>query len=197
MWTRRAFAGLVAGGVAATKAGAQAPVGPRRGEVEALRQFAEATHPEGALARLDPRWRAACDGLAAGADQLGEGAYVVECLRLLSYFKDGHTALIAYAHDRGPWGPRLPVVTEVFADGLYVVGAKDEATALLGARVTAIAGAPVEAVIRRLAEVWPSRNLSWPHRWTPLLLRTPGLPARLRPDRRARRRTGEGAGRLR
>lgn len=177
MWTRRAASALLV--AAAAGGGARAAdlalPGLRRAEVQALRRFCEATHPEGARAALSADWRARADDLADKADAMDLSRYAVEMGRLIGWFKDGHTALIIYEFDRGAFGLRLPVKTDAFHDGLYVTAAKDEAAALLGARITRLAGTPIEIVMQRFADAWPKANPAWAHRWAPLLLRTPGL----------------------
>jgi hypothetical protein len=65
-------------------------------------------------------------------------------------------ALSDNAHTRLYSGPGalpnvLPVRVALFSDGLYVMRAKGEATALLGGRVVSVDGKPVESVLARLA----------------------------------------------
>ena len=153
MLTRRALSTLFAAGAAnMANVAIAGPTASRRSEVEALRRFCEATHPEGPRAALSADWRGRAADLTAKADALDASRYAVEVMRLLGWFRDGHTALILYAYDKGAFGPRLPVQAEVFDDGLYVIAAKDEGRPLLGARVTRLAGAPIATVIRRLAD---------------------------------------------
>ncbi len=176
MFTRRALTGLVALGAlgaSAAKFQAQAQTaGARRAEVEALRHFAEITHPRGREAAADADWRARWDGLAADADTLSDGRYFVRTRRALAWFKDGHTTVLPFefvggvpqALAAGPFGRTLPWRVRVFDDGAYVTDAKDEAAPLNGARVTRIGSMSADAFVRAVAEQWPG-NDAWAHRW--------------------------------
>ena len=178
MLTRRAFTSLVSAGLAAAPQGgiaATPTASSRRQEAESLVRFAETTHPDGLAARNDPKWRAQARDLIAKADALDEARYPVAALGLLSWFRDGHTGVNGPALHEGVWGFRFPLGVTLFSDGLYVTAAKDEAMPLLGARVTHVAGAPVESVIRRFAAIWPAVSVAGPHRWSILLLRSAGF----------------------
>lgn len=171
--TRRDLAGLTALGIVATSAiEAQAQVTGRRAEVAALRLRAETLHPRGRDAAANAEWRARWDGLAADADQLGDGAYFIRTREALGWFKDGHTTILPFeftggvpapmAH--GPFALSLPVGVRVFHDGAYVTSAKNEGAPLLGARLTRIGSMDVNALMRAWATNWPG-NDAWAHRW--------------------------------
>jgi hypothetical protein len=176
MWTRRALAGLVAAGAASAASAAIAGPPSRRAEVEALRRFAETTHPRGRDAAADPRWREGWEQLARQADSLGDGPYAVSIWRLLGWFEDGHTTLLPVEFlpetpaplRSGSFGYALPLQLRAFDDGLYVVAARNEAAALNGARVMALNGVSDVGLMRRLAEVWTG-SPAWRHRWAGLL----------------------------
>lgn len=147
----------------------------RRREASALRAFAETTHPNGAAASDDPDWRKLANAFVSAAGKLDDARYPVEALRLLSWFRDGHTTLNV-ADLSGPiWKLRLPISRDVFFDGLYVTAAKDEALSLLGAKVTHIGGIQIETLIRRFAAIWPAAGVAYAHRWSLLLLSSPGF----------------------
>lgn len=176
MFTRRTFTGLAI--IATADAGlapASAAQGSRRAEVQTLRHFAEATHPEGARAAQDPTWRALAHNLERRANTMDEATYVVETLRLLSWFRDGHTGVYIPALQSGAWSLRLPLGREVFYDGVYITRAKEEALPLLGGRVTHVGGVAIEGVIRRFAEIWPASSAAGAHYWAILLLSSPGF----------------------
>lgn len=176
MLTRRALAGLVAVG-AAGAAAAQTPSG-RRAEVEALRRFAETTHPRGREAAADPDWRARWDALAAEADTLGDGSYFIRTRRALGWFRDGHTSVLPFEFTGGPpegvFRLGLPIRVRAFHDGVYVNAAKDEGAPLVGARITRIGDADVVALMRTIAEQWPG-NDAWAHRWAGSHFSSPAL----------------------
>lgn len=178
MFTRRAFTALAALGAMTGQAAAQAPSGPRRAEVGALRRFAETTHPRGREAAADPDWRARWDRLAAEADALSIGAYFVRTRRALGWFKDGHTAVLPFEFVGGPpEGPlqlTLPMRVRAFHDGLYVVAAKDEARPLNGARITRVGEMDAIALMRAVAQDWPGSD-AWAHRWAGYHVSKPAL----------------------
>ncbi len=179
MITRRTLSGLVlfasasAQSAGVARAQGVTPVGARRGEVEALRRFAEATHPRGREAAADSDWRSRWDVLAAEADALSDGSYFVRTRAALGWFKDGHTTPLPFEFiggvpaqlADGVFGLGLPIRVRVFHDGAYVVAAKDEAAALIGARITRVGGIEVGALIRAWARNWPGTE-SWAHRWS-------------------------------
>jgi hypothetical protein len=182
MWTRRAFSGLaalVAGAPASAQSGAVSS--PRQSEVNAIRAFAEATHPRGLEAGRDADFRNRWDSLAAHVDALDDGRYVTGLRHGLGWFADGHTAVQpfavatlppAFAH--GPFALALPIKAQMFSDGLWVTEAGAEASGLLGSRMTRVNGVAIEAVLRKHADAW-SGGLTWAHRWGGLLFDSPGL----------------------
>jgi hypothetical protein len=151
------------------------PLKARSREADDLRKFAETTHPDGAVAALDPQWQQRAAAFVAGADRMSEAQYPVEAMRLLSWFKDGHTSVYVPELKSAEWGLRLPLGRDIFADGLYVTSAKDEATPLLGARITRIAGISTEELIRRFAEVFPAAGSVLVHRWSVMLVSSPAF----------------------
>ena len=137
--------------------------------------MAEITHPRGAEAARDGRWRALAAEFVAGADSSSYADYVISAYRLLSWFADGHTTVWASALDKGPFGLELPIGAAGFFDGLYVVQAEQHHRDLLGAKVTHVGSEPIAGLIRRFAAVWPADNQAWVHHDLDLLLATPGL----------------------
>jgi hypothetical protein len=189
MLTRRAFTGFfassIAGAVTAAKSqtALRSPIAEavvaapqsRRREAEELRRFAEATHPSGPAASLDSEWRRRADAFIAASDELSEARYPVEAMRLLSWFKDGHTSVYVPELHSAPWSLRLPLGRDIFAEGMFVTSVKEEAAPLLGARITRIAGTPINELIQRFSDIWPSAGVAWAHRWSILLVSSPGF----------------------
>jgi hypothetical protein len=184
MWTRRAFAGLVAVGAAtaASSVQAQAARPSRIAESDAIRRFAETTHPRGREAAADPSWQTHWQGLAGSADTLNDGLYLAALRRGLGWFKDGHTNLLPFEFlpavpdpmKDGAFGVSAGLRVRAFDDGLWVVEAKDAAAPLNGARITAINGVTDVELMRRLADGWAGNNVAWAHRWAALLTSSAG-----------------------
>ena len=131
-------------------------------------------HPRGMEAKADLQWLRLANRLigSAGAP-IAE--YVVRAFELLAWFKDGHTTLWAGMLNSGPFALDMPVRVGSFYDGLYITEASPGLGELLGARLTAVAGVPVNELVRRFAAIWPANNLAWPHHDAGLLFTTPGL----------------------
>jgi hypothetical protein len=179
MFTRRAFTALASVTALAAQASAQTRSGgARRAEAEALRRFAETTHPRGREAAAAADWRARWDTLAAEADTLSDGAYFVRSRRALGWFKDGHTTVLPFEFTGGPPpGPfrlGLPIRVRAFHDGAYINAAKEEAAPLRGARITRVAGVDVVTLMRTIAEQWCG-NDAWAHRWAGVHFSSPAM----------------------
>jgi hypothetical protein len=72
----------------------------------------------------------------------------VALMRIAALADNGHTSV---GYDDPVGTPReLPVRVAIFSDGLYVMRAADGATDLLGGRVMAVDGMPIDAVMARL-----------------------------------------------
>ena len=184
MWTRRAFAGLVAVGAAtaASNVYARAARPSRIAEADAIRRFAETTHPRGWEAAADTVWREHWTALVGKVDSLNDGLYVAGLRKGLAWFRDGHTTLLPFeflpavpdALKGGSFGVSGGLRARAFDDGLWVVEAKDSATPLIGARITAINGVSDVELLRRLVAGWAGNNPAWAHRWAALLTSSAG-----------------------
>lgn len=184
MWTRRAFAGLVAAGAASAVSSAYARTArpSRTGEADAIRRFAETTHPRGREAAADTAWRSHWDGLAGTVDTLNDGLYLAGLRRGLGWFRDGHTTLLPFeflpavpdAMKDGAYGVSAGLRVRAFDDGLWVTEAKDAATPLNGARIVSINGVSDVELMRRHADGWAGNNPAWAHRWASLLTSSAG-----------------------
>lgn len=76
--------------------------------------------------------------------------------RTVAQFEYGHTVL-GYWEQKIPYH-QLPIVLYHFDDGIYLQGVHREYEELAGARLTAIAGMPVEEVLERMRPVVPAEN---------------------------------------
>jgi len=195
MINRRAFAQLLAAGLAAPVAAAPAsaaaagPAGSaatppkgRAAEVLALRRFAEKTSPRGFEAAADAGWIRRWNHLQQQADALDDGAYVIELRRALAWFREGHTTIVPFEFlgavppplAGGVWGLRLPLKALPFHDGLWVTESSSEARALLGTRIQSINGQGIQKIMAEHARSWPGENPAWAHNWAGLLASSPG-----------------------
>jgi Peptidase family S41 len=115
-----------------------------RGDVELLLQELERIHPNPYHAVPRAELRAAADDLAARLPSLNENQMLVELMRLVARLgeRDGHAGVgyLDKAH-------LYPFYAYRFSDGVFVVAAVNR-PGLVGARLVAIAGRPVEDVIR-------------------------------------------------
>jgi hypothetical protein len=185
MLTRRQFSMSVSAAAAVTSAqpgtAAQAAVRPgRRAEVEALRAFAEKTHPRGREASANAIWRSRWDRLAANADSFPDGAYFIALRQALGWFADGHTTPLPFEFTGGvpatlkggAFGLSLPLKIGIFHDGAFVVAASSAQSGILGKRILRIGSLSVEEIVRANAKDWPG-NKAWAHRWAGYSLASP------------------------
>lgn len=98
---------------------------------------------------------------------------IVGMMRLAAMVGDGHTN-VSPLKDKAFGFRSLPLKLYLFDDGLYVRAAAPAQAALVGARVEAIGGVPVEEAIRRAAELAPRDNEVGPKLYVPIFL---GMPA--------------------
>ncbi len=100
--------------------------------------------------------------------------YVMGLYRLLALAGDGHTTFYPIP-DAGPgFDTRYPVLTEVFSDGAYVIGADKRYAGAVGGKLVAIDGHAMHDVFQTVLPYWGHENETWVLRWLPLILRRPG-----------------------
>lgn len=153
---------------------AEAQASERSAEVLALKRFAEATHPRGIFMAEDDAWNAHWATLAGDADRLSFPTFTMRVQAGLAQFHDGHTTVPIGAITSGSFALRLPIVARAFYDGCYVIAGKDAGAPLVGARITRVAGVPVNEAIRRFAMAWPADNEAGVHTDLGLML-IPGI----------------------
>ena len=101
--------------------------------------------------------------------------YVMGLYGLLALAGDGHTTFYPFP-DAGPgFATRLPLLTEVFSDGVYVIGADSRYQEAVGGKLVAINGHPVAQVFETASAHWDHENPAWVLRWFPAILRRPGF----------------------
>lgn len=140
---------------------------------EILRNLAH-VHPNGLTVQADPEYQAFAGKLLSEADDLDLTVYVRHLHELFSFFRDGHTAVLSINMNSEPYRLRLPLRVDLFADGIYVTEAKDEAIAILGGRIVSVSGVPIDEVLRRYVAGMHGANSAWAMRWSPFLFAFPG-----------------------
>lgn len=147
-----ALAALLAAG------GLQAANAPVQREVAELASAMERLHPD--LYRSTPRarFRADAAALARRAPSLSRPQLVVGLMRLVALAgpRNGHTAIYPYDEHARPLHV-YPLRVYDFPTGLHAVAAPGRVD-LVGARLTAIEGVPVERVVEAVTPLVPRDN---------------------------------------
>jgi hypothetical protein len=101
---------------------------------------------------FEPAARAAAQRRMVALETTGvaedQAHFRVALMEILALADNGHTRLEV---GKGAHTKQLPVRAGVFSDGIYVMSATGAALALLGGRVTAIDGEPIDLVMEQLA----------------------------------------------
>ena len=103
----------------------------RRPELDEIVHNLLEIHPNGARVQADAKFQSFVKEFRKKSDSIDLADYVTGLHKLFSFYKDGHTAVLSINMDTDPYELRLPVLIRVFADGMYVTEAKDEALPLL------------------------------------------------------------------
>ena len=126
-------------------------------DVRELGASIEQLHPEPFRSVSRRRFRAEVDELARRAPSISRNELLVGVLRIIALLgpRNGHTGLFPGDSHTPPL--RLyPLRLYHFADGLFVVGARDRS--LVRNRLVAIEGTPVERVLELVAQLTPADN---------------------------------------
>jgi len=159
-----------------------------RGDVRYLVAAVDSLHPCPYRYFKRAQWDSAAADLESRLPDMSAEQAVAAISRLLGKLRDGHSRLDQLQlpnHGRPvlrplPWpgfDSEYPVDLEVFADGLWIVGATAAHENLAGAHVIAIDGKPVAEVVAALAPFIPADNPLWTLRVLPSYLRCPGYLA--------------------
>lgn len=158
-WIAKALVVTLLLGGCASSAETAAPT-PLEREILALADSMEQIHP--ALFHAVPRatFRTEARRLAAAAAELSRPELIVGLMRLaaLPGERDGHTGIFALDPTHPSPLHAYPLRLYWFPDGLYVVAAAPPYRELVGSRLTAIAGVPVERVVERVRPLVPRDN---------------------------------------
>jgi hypothetical protein len=152
-----------------------------RADLDAMLDARDTIHPDGwhGFARTD--WVAAADALAARAADLSPDERLTEVVRLAAMpswnGRDGHTGIFPFTPADGTL--LYPLRWWEFSDGLLVTAARPPYEDLVGSRVEAIAGRPIDEVLRLVEPLAPRDNPSNLRAFAPLYLRVSNLLAGL------------------
>jgi hypothetical protein len=133
-----------------------------RTDLGAMLDARDTIHPDGwhGMARAD--WVTAADDLAARAASLSRDEQLVELVRLAAMpswnGRDGHTGIFPFTPADGTL--IYPLRWWQFSDGLVITAARPPYQDLVGSRVEAIAGRPIDEVIELVEPLAPRDNPS-------------------------------------
>ena len=157
-----------------------APAGIRA-DLDAMLDARDTIHPDGwhGMDRAD--WIAAADKVAAGGDSMTKDEELVELVRLAAMpswaGRDGHTGIFPFSPEDGTL--LYPLRWWQFGDGLVITAARPPYEDLVGSRVEAIAGRPIDEVMKLVEPLAPRDNPSNLLAFAPLYLRVSNLLAGL------------------
>jgi hypothetical protein len=130
----------------------------RRADLDQLLERLVALHPNPFLDEGEAVFRARLEALADRAGELTEAGFLVGVMDLMGHRdRDGHSGAWAMAQT----GERLhawPIWMLEFPDGLRIVAAREPYEDLVGARVLAVGGTPVDDAWTAVAPLVPSDN---------------------------------------
>lgn len=157
----------------------------RRADLDQLLERLVALHPDPFLDEGEPAFRARLDALAARAGDLTDAGFLVGVMDLMGHRdRDGHSGAWAMAQT----GERLhawPIWMWEFPDGLRIVAAREPHDDLVGARVLAVGGTPIDEARAAVAPLVPRDNPSNLRANLPMYLTLPEVLEELgllRPD---------------
>ncbi|MFL6754877.1 MAG: hypothetical protein ACJ8FI_08375 [Sphingomicrobium sp.] len=99
---------------------------------------------------------------------------IVGMMRIAAMIGDGHTRIDPRKDERFGF-PSLPLRLYLFDDGLYVRAAAPKEAALVGAKITAIGGVPVDEAIRRVSTIISKDNEMTDKLIAPVFLNMPDI----------------------
>ena len=120
------------------------------------------------------RFAAAVADLDARIPLLERNEIIVGMMRLAAMVGDGHTRVDPRKDARFGF-PSLPLKLYLFEDGIYIRAAAPPHAALVGARIEAVGGVPIDEAIRRVSELASRDNAIGPLLYAPLYLNMPDI----------------------
>ncbi len=126
-------------------------------DLEALRDGLASRHADPFFRVSRGEFFASVEALKARAGELDESAWLVELHKLVATIGDAHTRLAIVA-GKPPCQTSIPIRFVGLADGFFVEAAPTGHLGLLGARLVAVEGVPVEDIARRMHGFMPSET---------------------------------------
>jgi hypothetical protein len=120
------------------------------------------------------RFAAAVAELDSKIPALQRNQIIVGMMRLTAMIGDGHTRIDPRKDGRFGF-PSLPLKLYLFEDGVYIRAAAPAQAALVGARIEAVGGVPIDEAIRRVSELASRDNAIGPLLFVPLYLNMPDI----------------------
>ena len=117
---------------------------------------------------------AAVSELEARIPTLQRNEIIVGMMRIAAMVGDGHTRVDPRKDEKFGF-PSLPLKLYWFEDGIYVRAAAPEYSNLIGARVEAVGGVPVEEAVRRVSDIASVDNIMGYKKFAPLYLNMPDI----------------------
>ena len=153
---------------------AEPPSLSREAELDEIVQNLLEIHPNGVHVQSGAEFQSYLADFKRNSDAMDLADYVTGLHKLFSFYEDGHTAVLSINMNAEPYELRLPVLVRAFADGMYVIEAKDEALPLLGGRVVSVSGVPIDDILARYVGDTHGDNAAWAMRWSSFLFASPG-----------------------
>jgi hypothetical protein len=133
-----------------------------RSDLDAMLEARDTIHPDGWHGMARDAWVAAADDVAARAPSMSRDQRLAELLRLAAMpswnGRDGHTGIFPFTPEDGTL--LYPLRWWQFSDGLVITAARPPYENLVGSRVEAIAGRPIEEVVELVSPLAPRDNPS-------------------------------------
>lgn len=152
-----------------------------RADIDALLEARERIHPDPWHAMARGAWVAAADAVKAAIPTLTDDQALVELVRLATLpgiaGREGHSGIFPFIPDSGTH--EYPILMWRFPEGLVITAARAPYEDLVGTRVQAIDGMPIDDVLRLVEPLAPRDNTSNLLAYGPLYLRTSELLAGL------------------
>jgi hypothetical protein len=128
----------------------------RLADVDFLESAIRSTHPEPLRMRARDEWSPRIASIRARAGELTDARFFLELSSLVALLQDGHTRLLpSLDGDASRW---YPIRFECFDDGVFVLAADERYKALVGGRVVALGGKPIDEVLAAAAPAVPGDN---------------------------------------